>query len=650
MLLPLWMALVTVTGASVSPERPVESRVREGVPRYTIEQLFATRTIGGADGSPDGRRIVFVSNISGRNNLWVVPAAGGWPTQLAVSDERQASPAWSPDGSRIVFISDHQADEQWDLFLLDPRNGGVWNLTATDTVSEEGPLWSHDGKLIACAVKPKHAPNYELALYDVEARSMRPLTRGTPADWSLFPVAFVHGGRWLLASRTHASDKDADAILVDLGSGRPLVLTPHKGEQRWMPSDVSPDGKWVALTSNMKNGYDNAALLPLAPAASEQAWNARLKWLTEERWETTAGSFSPDGKRLALQANVDGEGEVWVYDVGGAKRERLATGTGFCEPAGTRTCWSPDGASLLYRRSAADSPGDLYVASFGGSEPRRVTESFVAGVDPQDMVEPVLVHYGSQGGMRISAFLYLPWNLKKDRSNPALVWPHGGPTAQSVNNWNRAVQFFANQGIAVLCPNYRGSTGYGTAFKDANRFDMGGGDLADVVAGAEFLKRTGYIDPKHIAIGGGSYGGYLTMAAVTKAPEVWAAGVAMFPFVNWFTEVEHEDPLLRQYDLATMGDPKQNEALWRDRSPIFFVDKIRCPLMLVAGAHDPRCPPDEARQVRDAMVARGVRCEYLLYEDEGHGFARRENLFDAYRRIASFLALTLQGAIPVTRE
>ncbi|HEY2956030.1 MAG TPA: S9 family peptidase [Candidatus Eisenbacteria bacterium] len=640
--LPLWTLLVTTTGAAAPAARPIESRSRPEVQRYSIEQLFATRAIGGADWSPDGARVAFVSNISGRNNLWLVSARGGWPTQLTVSDERQGSPAWSPDGRRIAFMSDHEADEQWDLFVADPRSGEVWNLTKTDTISEEGPLWSPDGRLLAHAVKPQHAPNYEIALYDLETRASRPLTRGTPADWSLTPVAFVPGGRWLLAARTHASDKDADAVLVDLESGELRVLTPHRGEQRWVPSDVSPDGARVLLTSNARNGFDNVALLPLDTAERpRETWASTVCWVTEERWEASAGTFSPDGRTLLYHVNADGEGELFAFEPASGRRQRLALGGGWCEPAGARTSFSPDGARLLCRRSAADSPGDLLVCARDGSGVTPITQSFVGGVDPGDMVEPILVHYPSRDRMQISAFLYLPWNLKKDGANAALVWPHGGPTAQSVNGFNRAVQFFVNQGYVVLCPNYRGSTGYGTGFKDANRFDMGGGDLADVVAGAEFLKGTGYVDARKIAVGGGSYGGYLTMAAVTKAPDAWAAGVAMFPFVNWFTEVEHEDPLLRQYDLATMGDPKKNEALWRDRSPIFFVDRIRCPLMLVAGAHDPRCPPDEARQVRDALAKRGVPCEYLLYDDEGHGFARRENLFDAYRKIAAFLARTL---------
>jgi dipeptidyl aminopeptidase/acylaminoacyl peptidase len=316
---------------------------------------------------------------------------------------------------------------------------------------------------------------------------------------------------------------------------------------------------------------------------------------------------------------------------------RLDAGEGYASFGGHRSAWSPDGTRLLYARSGADSPGDLFAYEHPSGRATRLTRSFVAGVDAADMVDPVLVHYPSRDGLSISAFLYLPWNAARDGSHPAIVWVHGGPASQSVNGFNRAVQYLANQGYVVLTPNYRGSTGFGKAFMDANRHDMGGGDLADVVEGARFLAGTGFVDARRIAVGGGSYGGYLTMCAVTRSPDTWAAGVAMFPFVNWFTEVEHEDPLLRQYDLQNMGDPVADAERYRERSPIFFVDRITAPLVLVAGRNDPRCPPDESEQVHQALLARGRRCDFLLYEDEGHGFAKLENMFDAYRKIVEFL-------------
>ena len=191
---------------------------------------------------------------------------------------------------------------------------------------------------------------------------------------------------------------------------------------------------------------------------------------------------------------------------------------------------------------------------------QQVTNSLMAGVRAEDMVEPFLVHYPSRDGKwTISAFVYVPYNMERNGQNAAIVYVHGGPTSQTVNSFNRFIQHMVNQGYMVIAPNYRGSTGYGKEFQQANLFDMGGGDLQDVLAAADLIKQTGYLDPKKMVLMGGSYGGYMTMMGVTKAPDVWAAGVPIVPFVNWFTEIANEDPVLQQSDLATMGDLEQEQ-------------------------------------------------------------------------------------------
>ena len=238
------------------------------------------------------------------------------------------------------------------------------------------------------------------------------------------------------------------------------------------------------------------------------------------------------------------------------------------------------------------------------------------------------------------AWLYVPFNMVRNGQNAAIVYIYGGPTSQSVNSFNRFVEVRRqSKGYMVLAPNYRGSTGYGKEFQQANLFDMGGGDLQDVLAGVDWIKQTGHLDPKKIAVMGGSYGGYLSMMAVTKAPEVWAAGVPIVPFVNWFTEIANEDPVLQQSDKATMGDPEKNKALYEERSPINFIDPVKAPLLLLAGGHDPQLPQSRrAQQVGiNAIKKRGGIVDYKVYENEGHGFARVENQIDAYKRVADFM-------------
>ena len=596
----------------------------------SIERLYMTRAIGGTAWSPDGKTIAFISNISGRNNLWLVPAEGGWPALLAISDQRQATPAWSPDGKWIAYQSDYDGDEQWDIFLVSPKTGQVVNLTNTREIAEENPAWSPDGRYLAYMVKPKTSSVFEIDVYDMVMRQVKHLTTGTPKDKLNFNPLWSRDGKWIAYTQRQAKGTDSNIFIAEVASGKSSLLTPHNGEQLYAANAISPDAKKLLLTSNAGNGFDNVGLLDVA--------SKKIDWLTQDKWEVSGGEFSPDGRYVTWTANVDGNTDIYLHDLAGGKNTVLPLPKGVNSPGGSESAFTRDGSRLLYYHNGPNAPNDVWVYDLASSKSRQVTRSLVAGVRSEDMVEPYLVHYPSRDGKwTISAFVYAPYNLPRNGQHPAIVYVHGGPAAQTVNSFNRFVQYVANQGYIVIAPNYRGSTGYGKEFRQANLFDMGGGDLQDVLAAADWIKQTGYIDPKKLILMGGSYGGYMTMMGVTKAPELWAAGVPIVPFVNWFTEIQNEDPVLQQWDLATMGDLEKDKARYQDRSPINFVDQIKAPLLLLAGGHDPRCPKTESQQVVDAIKKRGGVVDYKVYENEGHGFARVENQIDAYRRVADFL-------------
>ena len=613
------------------PNAQVEPRT------LTIEKLYMTRQVGRPTWSPDGRSIAFISNMSGRNNLWMVPAEGGWPTQLTVSDQRQTSPAWSPDGKWIAYQSDYDGDEQWDIFLVSPKTGKVVNLTNTREIAEMNPTWSPDGRYLAYEVKPKTSAAFEIDIYDTLMREVKHLTTRTPQDKRNVNLIWSKDAKSIVYSQEQAKGTDSNIFIADVATAQSKLLTPHDGEQLYFANDLSPDGKHVLFTSNAANGYDNIGSLDVA--------TKKISWLTKDKWEIRGGEFSPDGKHITFSANVDGNEDIFLHDIATGKSLALPIPKGVNEPTGGHSAFTHDGSRLLYMHNGPTAPGDLRVYTLATGKSHQVTHSLVAGVRSEDMVEPFLVHYPSRDGRwTISAFLYVPYNMARNGQNAAIVYIHGGPTSQSMNSFNRFVQYAANQGYMVLAPNYRGSTGYGKEFQQANLFDMGGGDLQDVLAGVDWIKQTGHLDPKKIAVMGGSYGGYLSMMSVTKAPDVWAAGVPIVPFVNWFTEIENEDPVLQQSDLATMGDVVKNKARYEDRSPINFIDQIKAPLLLLAGGHDPRCPKSETQQVVDAIRKRGGTVEYKIYDNEGHGFARVENQIDAYKRVADFLLAHVQPA------
>jgi dipeptidyl aminopeptidase/acylaminoacyl peptidase len=638
----IWTAaapLIAQPGAITDPTQ-ITAKQKFDIQPFTIEKLYMTHNIGGSTWSPDSKQIAFISNISGRNNIWVVSAESGWPTQLTVSNQNQTSPTWSPTGRWIAYISDTDGNEQFDIFLVAPSNGQVVNLTNTPGISEGGMVWSPDGERLAYIVKAKDGANWEIEVMEILTKKITHVTRNTPKNLSSYVVAWSRDGKSLVFNQQDAAGKDGNIFISNVASGKATNLTPHQGEQKFSATDIFPDGKTLLITSNSGNSYNNAALLDVA--------TRKIIWITRDKSETSAGKFSPDGERLTWTANVDGNVKVFVgrknamdvrfTDLSTASPYALPLKEGVNTLAGSESPFTRDGTRLLYNHEGPNAPNDLWVYDFAAQKTHQVTYSLAGGVRSEDMVEPFLVHYPSKDGKwQISAFVYVPYNAERNGKNAAVVFVHGGPQVQYQNFFIRSVQYLVNQGYFVIAPNYRGSSGYGKEFEDANRFDMGGGDLDDLIAAADWMVKTGYVDTKKIAVLGGSYGGYLSMMAVTKAPDRWAVGVPFFPFVNWFTEMENTDPYGREYAIANMGDPMKDTARLKDRSPIYFVDQIKAPLLLLAGGNDPRCPKTEAEQVVQAIKKRGGVVELKVYENEGHGFAKIENQIDAFTRIAEFL-------------
>src|SRR6266853_6255227 len=233
--LPAPQAVTDPKQIASKPNAQVEPRA------LTIEKLYMTRQVGRPTWSPDGKSIAFVSNMSGRNNIWTVNAEGGWPTQLTISDQRQSSPAWSPDGKWIAYQSDYDGDEQWDIFLVPPKTGKVVNLTQTREIAEADPTWSPDGRYLAYLVKPKTSASHEIDVYDMLMRDVKHLTTGTPQDKGNFNPIWSKDGKYIVYTQGQAKGTDSNIFIADVVSGKSTLLTPHEGEQQYFANDISPD-------------------------------------------------------------------------------------------------------------------------------------------------------------------------------------------------------------------------------------------------------------------------------------------------------------------------------------------------------------------------------------------------------------------------
>jgi len=589
-----------------------------------IDDLYFTRSVGSAAWSPDGKQILFTTDTTGRLNLWKVDSSGGWPIQLVQSDERQYSGAWSPDGKWIVFQQDFGGNELWDIFAVPSNGGAVVNLTNTPDIREQSPQWSPDGKTIAIAYKPKEASAYNLALIDWATHKTSLLTHEETPDHGWNTVAWSRDGKTLYANRGDVGHTDTDVYAVDVATGQTTNLTPHEGKVLNSASSLSPDGKTLLITSNQKGGYENVALLAIA--------TKKVTWVTDTKWQATAGDFSPAGKSFTYGINADGLRDVYLADAKTLRATKIPLEAGVNGFAATLNSYSPSGDRLLLLHQSSVRPADFWIYDIASGKVSQLTHSAIASLGTAAIPASQLVHYRSFDGKTISALLWLPFNLQHDRSNPALVLPHGGPTGQTVDAWSPRIAALVSRGYICIAPNVRGSTGYGMDFQRANYQDLGGGDLQDEVYATKFLEATGYVDAKKIGITGGSYGGFMTLMAIGKTPDIWAASVELYGIIDWMTMLQHSDPNLQQYERSLLGDPEKDRKVYDATSPIAYLHNAKAPLLVLQGDNDPRVPKEEAEQVVELLKKDGKTVDAHYYPNEGHGFVKRENQIDSIRR------------------
>jgi dipeptidyl aminopeptidase/acylaminoacyl peptidase len=610
----------------------VISTMQAGSKPVKVADVLDTTQLAGATVSPDGSRIAYISNASGRLNLWVMHADGSEARQLLHSDDRQAGPVFSHDGKELVYMQDKGGDELYDLYAVSVAGGEPRNLTNTDKTSELRPLFSPDGTKLAFGSKDKITPFINLAVMDWKSGVAHLLTHETDPKASWRAVCWSADGHALFATRSVGLD-DADAYRVDAQSGVAEKLTAHTGKQLVELSDVSPDGKTLLLTSNEKDGYANVALFDVA--------SKQMRWVTNTQWEASSGEFSPDGRSFTYSLNADGRTTVEFVDRANLKANDRAVPAGLNFGAASPRAFMPDGSYLLAHQDSTH-PANLFLVGASGGI-KQITHNESPGLASAILPRSQLVTYKSFDGRLISAFVWVPFNLKRDGSAAAVVMPHGGPTGQVVDSFNGRAVLLVSRGFVVIAPNVRGSTGYGMEFQKANVKDLGGGDLKDEIAGVDFLKSTGFVDAKRIGIWGGSYGGFMTLMAIGKTPEVWAAAVDEYGILNWYSMLEHEDPQLQEYEKTLLGDPEKDRAVYEASSPLKYIRDERAPLLVLQGERDIRVPKEEAEQVVAILKGEGRTVDAVYYAQEGHGFIKREHQTDELTRAVEWLERYLQG-------
>lgn len=601
-------------------------------PTLSLTQLVSAPTVWNYAIAPDSQTAAVVWDKPGQHHLYLAPLSGaGRPRRITRGVESAASPSFSPDGTRLVYAQDYGGDEHYDLFIYDRRTGHTHNLTpgTPDEIINPDARWSPDSRYLAYVSDCSG----QFAAYVRAADGGEPPRRVTRHDYSDIHAEWSPDGQHLAVSAwTEGQETWVFIVPAALGSlAEPFPLAGPGGPIDAALAAWSPDSRRLAVLSNA-SGINGIQIFDLP--------TRRLAQLTPNTHEASDPAWSPDGQQIAYTWNVDGEVSLRVHDFRDGRTHALQAGPG----VHSRPRFAPDGRALLALHNGPRHPGDLWVfdlrRGLEKARARALTNSLPKSLDRRALAAPRVVSWPSEG-LSVPGLLYLPRGLRRAGPGrgqaPAVLWVHGGPTWQFKNEWWPGVQYLVSAGCVVLAPNYRGSTGYSRAFQEANRFDLGGGDMRDVLAGAKFLVEQGYADPLRLGITGASYGGYLTMTALTRHPSVFAAGSAVVPFLNWFTEHANEREDLQYWDLQNFGDPARDAGRYREYSPIFYMKNIASPVQLIAGANDPRCPAEETRQAAEALSDLDVPHEVIIYPDEGHGFLKRANQVDAMRRRMRFL-------------
>ncbi|HEY7032181.1 MAG TPA: S9 family peptidase [Thermomicrobiales bacterium] len=585
--------------------------------------------------SPDGSRLAFVSNLTGKPQVWNVATAGGWPDLITGFDDPVRAVEWSPDGAWLACLVAPGGGMNTQVYLLRPDGSGVRRLTDGGQDNNWLGPWTHDGTALAIASNRRDSNALDAYLVD-------------PATGDFRHVAATHGvgnihrvsrdGRRALLYRM-ASRSDDDLFLLDLGSNTEQLLTPHDGPGTFGNGRFSPDGSVVYLISNKDRDLTAFARIQIDPSGHPGPTEIVA---ARDDAELEAFELTDDGTAAALLWNVAGKSELDLLDLTGQhKTQPIRLPTDLVADL----TFARNGHLLAFTAFGSTAPPDVWVIDLRYGSLRQATHSPHPGVDLDSLVRPELTRFRAHDGLELTAWVYRPPH--GTGPFPTVMEFHGGPEGQSRPVFKSLTQALLTQGIAVLVPNVRGSSGFGKTFVNLDNGPLRYDGIRDIEACLDHAVESGLAAPGRIGIMGGSYGGYMTMAGLTSYPDRFAAGANLFGVVNFETFFAHTEPWMAAISTIEYGDPVTQRDLLRDLSPIHKLDRVTAPTLVLHGANDTNVPVVEAEQVVDGLRQRGVPVDYILFPDEGHGFLNEANRIRSDVAIARWFVTHLT---PTTAE
>lgn len=627
-------ALLAVVGAVVSCGPAEEKKPAQ----YTIAQFMDIVQINGGSFSADDSKVMISSKETGIFNAVSIDIKTGQQTALTSSTGNAIfALSYFPSDDRIIYTSDRGGDEINHLFVRNV-DGSVVDLIQDSTAKASFAGWSYNKKLMYYASNSRDKRFFDL--YNVQVptgeNKVYPSTLLYRNDKGLNPEAISNDDRYIALSESITTN-NSNMYLLDTQTGKTQLLSQHEGDVQYNPQYFSMDGKKLYYTTDEGSEFAYLASYDIATGEKNK--------VEEAPWDIMFANISRNGKYRYVAINNDARTEIKIYDE--SDGGKLISMAGL--PAGDITGVNiSDSEKLMsFYVSSSKSPSNLFVYNFETKEVKQLTNTMSKEINPDDLVAGEVVRFKSFDGMEIPCLFYKPKGLAEGEKVPALLWIHGGPGGQSRLIYSAALQHLVNHGYAVLAVNNRGSSGYGKSFYAADDRKHGNEDLNDCVESKKFLATLPYIDTDKIGIYGGSYGGYMVMAALAFRPEEFKVGVNLFGVTNWIRTLKSIPPWWesnRKALYTELGDPfsADSVALYA-KSPLFHADKITKPFIVLQGSNDPRVLQVESDEIVAAAKKNGVPVEYVIFPDEGHGFVKKENNIKASEEVLKFLDKYLKG-------
>jgi len=572
--------------------------------------------------SPDGRRLAYLSNVSGSPQIWVRDLRTGTDRQITDLPDPVGSVFWSPNADRLAYSVLPGGGLNTQVWVMNADGTGAKRLTPGGKENNGLTGWTRDGTMLLVDSNKDTPAARDPALINVATGEWTMLA----SNKGLNSVTDLRGERAVVGRLLRRGD--TNLYLIDRRTGAETLLTPHEGKAENSWGALSPDGRTVYVISNV--GRDRQAFGAIS--LDEQGRPGAIRVLAE-RPDAVAESavLSDDGRVAALVWNAGGRSELaWLDTATGRVRPgpKLPFDLAFLSE------FSADGRTLTLTGASADRTTDTYLVDVGSGAVTRATQSKHDGIDLAELVRPELITYKAHDGVPLSGWLYRPKGVTGPM--PVVFNYHGGPEGQARPTMSPDAQALVASGIAVFAPNVRGSSGFGKAFMamddGAKRVD----GVRDIKATTDALVARGIADPRRLGIMGGSYGGYMVMAGVTEFPDMFAAGANLFGVVNFETFFKQSEPWMAAISTTEYGDPATQADMLKSLSPIHKLDRIKTPLFVLHGANDTNVPVVEAEQIVSAMKARGVPVKYTLFPDEGHGWRKTPNRVRSTTEIVGF--------------